>query len=74
MNAVQALDGEGTVALTVTHTGCGMSEEFVLESLFVKEGSGTTLCHASSVVIELPSSPLHRIVDPQRAVAKDRIA
>ena len=45
-NAVQALDGEGTVAVTVKHenrhavlsvsdTGCGMSEEFVRESLFV---------------------------------------
>jgi putative PEP-CTERM system histidine kinase len=45
-NAVQALDGEGTVAVTVKHenrhavlsvsdTCCGMSEEFVRESLFV---------------------------------------
>lgn len=45
-NAAQALDGEGTVAVTVRHeggntivsiadTGCGMSEEFVRESLFV---------------------------------------
>src|SRR4029077_15758115 len=45
-NAVQALDGAGTVAGTVKHenrhavlsvsdTGCGMSEEFVRESLFV---------------------------------------
>ena len=46
INAVQAVDGEGTVTVTVKHehrhavlsvcdTGCGMSEEFVRESLFV---------------------------------------
>jgi putative PEP-CTERM system histidine kinase len=45
-NAVQAVDGEGTVTVTVKHedryavmsvsdTGCGMSEEFIRESLFV---------------------------------------
>jgi putative PEP-CTERM system histidine kinase len=45
-NAVQALNGEGTVTvkveyqngsavLSVADTGCGMSEEFVRESLFV---------------------------------------
>jgi hypothetical protein len=49
-NAVQAMDGEGTVAVTVKHedrhavlsvsdTGCGMSEEFVRESLFVPFGT-----------------------------------
>jgi putative PEP-CTERM system histidine kinase len=45
-NAVQALDGEGNVAVTVKHedghavlsirdTGCGMSDEFIRESMFV---------------------------------------
>jgi putative PEP-CTERM system histidine kinase len=45
-NAVQAVDGEGTVAVRIKHedgnailsvvdTGCGMSEEFLRESLFV---------------------------------------
>ena len=50
--------------LSVSDTGCGMSEEFVRESLFVP----------SSVVIELPYSPLHRIFDLHRAVATDHIA
>jgi putative PEP-CTERM system histidine kinase len=46
INAVQALDGEGTVAVTVKHeeghtvllvadTGCGMSQDFIRGSLFV---------------------------------------
>jgi hypothetical protein len=50
--------------LSVSDTGCGMSEEFVRESLFVP----------SSVVIELPYSPLRRIFDLHRAVATDHIA
>jgi signal transduction histidine kinase len=45
-NAIQAVEGDGSVTLTVTHeggnvivsvadTGCGMSQEFIRESLFV---------------------------------------
>jgi putative PEP-CTERM system histidine kinase len=66
-NAVQALDGEGTVAVTVKHenrhavlsvsdTGCGMSEEFVRESLFVpfrttkRGGWGLGLCQVKEIV------------------------
>ena len=66
-NAVQSIDGHGTVTvktfdehgravLSVTDTGCGMSEEFVRTSLFApfrstkKGGWGIGLYHAKGLV------------------------
>jgi len=67
MNAVQSIDGKGTVTLrtfaaggqailSVTDTGCGMSEEFVRKSLFApfrstkKGGWGIGLYQAKGIV------------------------
>jgi signal transduction histidine kinase len=66
-NAVQAIDGYGTVMLrtyvegsravvSITDTGCGMSEEFVRTSLFApssstkRTGWGIGLYHAKGLV------------------------
>ncbi len=67
MNAIQSIDGKGTVTLrtyeedgqavlSVTDTGCGMSEEFVRKSLFApfrstkKSGWGIGLYQAKGIV------------------------